>query len=63
MSGDQIMAEFRALAPAERERVARLILHEDESWIPESFSKGMREIEEGRTVDLDAALTEPARPE
>ncbi len=57
------MAEFRALPPAERERVARLILREDDSWIPESFREGMRDVEQGRVVDLDTALTKAARTE
>jgi predicted transcriptional regulator len=58
VSADQLIAEFKALPPEQRQRVAEAIL-EDESWIPESFRQGMKDIEAGRTVPLETALTEP----
>jgi hypothetical protein len=57
MSTAQLIAEFKALSTEERQEVARVIL-EDESWIPESFAEGMKEIRDGRTVPMESALGE-----
>ena len=59
MSAQQIIAEFKVLPPAERAQVARFVVENDDSWIPEEFKQGMDDIASGRTVDLDTALTEP----
>jgi predicted transcriptional regulator len=39
--------------------VAKFIVENDDSWIPESFKQGMADAEAGRLVDLDTALNEP----
>jgi predicted transcriptional regulator len=57
MSADQLIAAFKALAPDQRQKVAKAILLEEESWIPESFRQGMEDIEKGRTVPMEHALT------
>ena len=57
MSTAQLIAEYKALSSEERQQVARAIL-EDESWIPDSFAQGMKDIEAGRTVSMESALTE-----
>ena len=58
MSADQLIAEFKALSPAERQQVAEAILLENDSWIPESFREGMNDIDKGRTIPMDTALTQ-----
>ncbi len=57
MSTAQLIAEYKLLPLAERQKVAAAVL-EDTSWIPESFQDGMREIEAGRTTSMDKALFE-----
>jgi predicted transcriptional regulator len=61
MSAEQLIAEFKALSMAERQQVAEAIM-EDESWIPESFREGMEDLERGRTVAMEAALTQVPPP-
>jgi hypothetical protein len=34
------------------------IFMEEDSWIPESFRQGMEDIEKGRTVSMEIALTQ-----
>jgi hypothetical protein len=57
MSTEQLIEEFKALPLAERQKVAEAIF-EDDSWIPESFRDGMRDLEAGRTVPMGKALSE-----
>ena len=48
-----------ALPASERAQVAKFVVENDDSWIPESFRQGMADAEAGRTVDLESALNEP----
>jgi hypothetical protein len=57
MSTAQLIAEFKALPPTEREKVAAALL-EDDSWVPESFREAMRDVEAGRVVPMETALFE-----
>ena len=57
MSADQLIAEYKALPIEQRQKVAEVILADD-SWVPESFRQGMKDIEEGRVVDMEAALSQ-----
>ena len=59
MSAQEIIAEFKALPPTERAQVAKFVVENDDSWIPEEFKQGMDDIAAGRVVDLDTALNEP----
>ena len=59
MSAQQFIEEFKELSPAERAQVAKFVVENDDSWIPEEFKQGMDDIAAGRTVDLDTALNEP----
>ena len=59
MSATELIEQFKALPPTERAQVAKFVVENDDSWIPESFKQGMAEA--GRFVDLDTALTEPIR--
>ena len=58
MSATEIIEQFKALPPSERAQVAKFVVENDDSWIPESFKQGMADAEAGRFVDLDMALNE-----
>jgi len=59
MSASEIIEQFKALPAGERARVAKFVVENDDSWIPESFKQGMADAEAGWFVDLDTALNEP----
>jgi predicted transcriptional regulator len=61
VSASEIIESFKTLPPNERAQVAKFIVENDDSWIPESFKQGMADVEAGRVVDLDKALNEPYR--
>ena len=62
MSAQEIIEQIKALPSAERAKVARYVLEEDDSWVPESFKEGMKAAQEGRFVDLDKAMFEEPPP-
>jgi predicted transcriptional regulator len=39
--------------------VAKFVVENDDSWIPESFKQGIADAEAGRLVDIDMALNKP----
>jgi len=59
VSAQEIIEQIKALPANERAQVARFVVENDDSWIPESFKEGMADAEAGRLVDLDTALNEP----
>ena len=59
VSVTEIIEQIKALPPNERAQVAKFVVENDDSWIPESFKEGMADAEAGRFVDLDTALTKP----
>jgi predicted transcriptional regulator len=59
VSATEIIEQFKALPANERAQVARFVVENDDSWIPESFKQGMADAEAGELVDLDTALDEP----
>lgn len=59
MSATEVIEQFKALSATERARVAKFVVENDDSWIPESVKQGMADADEGRLVDLDTALNEP----
>ena len=59
MSAAELIEKFKELPASERAQVAKFVVENDDSWIPESFKQGMAEAEIGRVVDLDTALNEP----
>ena len=59
MSATEVIEQFKALPASERAQVAKFVVENDDSWIPESFRQGMADAETGRLVDLDMALNEP----
>ena len=59
VSAQEIIEQIKALPPSERAQVAKFVVENDDSWIPESFQQGMADAKAGRLVDLDTALNEP----
>src|SRR2546421_12172116 len=59
MSASELIEQFKALPATERGQVAKFVVENDDSWIPESFKQGMADAEAGRFVDLDTALNKP----
>jgi predicted transcriptional regulator len=59
MSAQEIIEQIKALPANERAQVAKFVVENDDSWIPESFKQGMADAEAGRLVDIDTALNEP----
>ena len=41
MSAEQVIAEFKGLSPAERAQVAKFVVENYDSWIPEEFKQGV----------------------
>jgi len=61
MTGQSVIDQFKELSPKERAKVAKFVVESDDSWIPDSFKRGMADAEAGRFVDMDEALS-GARP-
>ena len=59
MSATELIEQFKALPASERAQVAKFVVENDDSWIPESFREGIADADAGRTVDLGTALNEP----
>jgi hypothetical protein len=59
MSVEQLIQELKALPPAKQIEIFDAVLGEDDSWVPESFRKGMDDFLHGRTVDMETGLTQP----
>jgi predicted transcriptional regulator len=59
MSASEVIEQIKHLPPAERAQVAKFVVENDDSWIPEDFKRGMADIAAGRVVDLDTALNQP----
>ena len=57
MSALEIIEEFKTLSDDERARVAKFVVENDDSWIPESFKQGMADAEAGRLVDMESVLS------
>ena len=45
MSAREIIEQIKVLPAAERAEVAKLVVENDESWIPESFKRGMARLD------------------
>jgi hypothetical protein len=58
MSVQELIKELNALPLDQRMEVVDAVLSADDSWVPESFRQGMKDIEEGRVVDMETALYE-----
>jgi hypothetical protein len=58
MSAVEIIQQIKKLPYAERAQVARFVVEEDDSWIPDEFKEAMQDAEAGRLVDMETALRE-----
>jgi len=59
MSVEELIKELKSLPQDQRMEVVDAVLGDDDSWVPESFRKGMDDFVHGRTVDMETALTQP----
>ena len=57
MSAQEIIEQIKHLPPVERAQVAKFVMEQDDSWIPESFKRGMADAEAGRFVDMETVLS------
>jgi predicted transcriptional regulator len=62
MSALEIIEQFKALSTEERARVAKFVVENDDSWVPESFKQGMADADAGRLVDMEIVLNEVPPP-
>jgi predicted transcriptional regulator len=62
MTAQAVIDQFKALAPKQRAKVAKFIVESDDSWIPESFKRGMADAQAGRFADMDAVLNDAPPP-
>jgi len=62
MSAQEIIAQIKELPAPERAQVAKFVLENDDSCIPEEFKQAMKDVEAGRLVDMETALHETPPP-
>jgi len=57
MTAQAVIRQFKALPRKERAEVARYVVESDDSWIPESFKRGMADAEAGRFAEMGTILS------
>ena len=57
MSATEIIEQFKALPAGERAQVAKFVVENDDSWIPEGFKQGMADAEAGRFAEMETVLS------
>jgi hypothetical protein len=57
MSATEIIEQIKRLPAGERAQVAKYVVEHDDSWIPESFKRGMADAEAGRFADMETVLS------
>jgi hypothetical protein len=62
MSAQEIIEQIKHLPAAERAQVAKFVVDNDDSWIPEEFKEAMKDAQEGRFVDMETALFKTPPP-
>jgi hypothetical protein len=62
MSAAEVIEQIKGLPPAERAQVAKFVVENDDSWIPDEFKEAMKDAEAGRLVDMETALHETPPP-
>jgi predicted transcriptional regulator len=62
MTAQAVIKQFKALPAKDRATVAKFVMESDDSWIPESFERGMADAEAGRFADMDAILSDDPPP-
>ena len=61
----EIIEQFKALPPNERAEVAKFVVANDDSWVPDEFKEAMEDLEAGRLVDMEIVMSgakPPPRP-
>ncbi len=61
MSAQEIIEQIKALPPEDRTRVAKFVLEHDD-WVPVDFKAAMEDLEAGRLVDMERAISETPPP-
>ncbi len=51
-SATEIIEQFKALSASERAQVAKFVVENDDSWIPEGFKQAMADAEAGLSLKL-----------
>jgi predicted transcriptional regulator len=62
MSAAEVIEQIKGLPPAERAQVAKFVVENDDSWIPDEFKEAMKDAKAGRFVDMETALHETPPP-
>ena len=62
MSAQDIIEQIKCLPPKERAVVAKFVVEQDDSWIPNEFKEAIKDADEGRCVDMERALFETPPP-
>jgi hypothetical protein len=62
MSALEIIQQIKALPPEERKKVARFVVEQEDSWIPDEFMEAMADAQDGRLLDMETALFETPPP-
>ena len=65
MSAAENIEQFKALPPDERAEVAKFVVANDDSWVPDEFKEAMEDLEAGRLVDMEIVMSgakPPPRP-
>jgi predicted transcriptional regulator len=62
MTAQSVIEQFKALPPNARAQVAKFVVESDESWIPDSFKRGMADAEAGRFADMETILSDAPPP-
>jgi len=62
MSAQEIIEQIKTLPTEDRAKVAKFVMEEDDSWVPESFKEGMKAAAEGRFIDMETAMFETPPP-
>ena len=62
MSAAEVIEQIKELPASERAQVAKFVVENDDSWIPDEFKEAMKDAEAGRFVDMETALHETPPP-
>jgi predicted transcriptional regulator len=62
MSAAEVIEQIKGLPADERAQVAKFVVENDDSWIPDEFKEAMKDAEAGRFVDMETALHETPPP-
>jgi predicted transcriptional regulator len=62
MSAAEVIEQIKELPADERAQVAKFVVENDDSWIPDEFKEAMKDAEAGRFVDMETALHETPPP-